>query len=188
MLRPMASPRRIFRIYTQLGADAEIIRDFLSAKGDAVPGTVERLICKDAGKLLRKWGEEMHELVGVLDGSHHDPYAMEATQTFYWATLFAVVQGTTWEALGFDDLRRSGATCGIGTLAELAAAVDRLVEMGPEAAKPQKLFLLWCVADAIYRRQTAPDQQLTIEELMQCDLADMLKRPYLEPILRTVVE
>ena len=184
----MASPRRIFRIYAQLGEDAEIIRDFLAAKGDKIPGTVNLLLTKDAGKLLRKWGEEMHELAGVLDGSHHDPYAMESTQTFYWASIYAVVLGQKWEDLEFDQGRGAMLATGITSVEGLRAAVDRMVAAGPEGAKPAKLFLLWNVADAIYRRQTPTDKQLTIQELMQCDLADMQKRPYLEPILRAIPE
>ncbi len=188
MLPPMASPRRIFRIYAQLGADAPLIRDFLEAKGDEVPGTVKRLCDRDAGKLLRKWGEEMHELVGVLDGSHDDPYHMESTQTFYWASLYAAVQDTAWEGVHFDTGRHAAATCGITTTDELAIAVDRLVAAGAEGAKPEKLFLLWNVADVIYRRQTPKDHQLTVEDLMQCDLAEMQKRDYLAPILRQITE
>jgi hypothetical protein len=180
----MASPRRIFTVYQLLAQDAELVADFLVAKGDPVPGTVKLLCKRDAGKLLAKWGDEMEEVAGVLEGSHEDPYILEATQTFYWASLFAVVRGADWPAIGFDDGRLLVPSSGISTIDELRAAVQRLVAMGPEAAPPAKLFLLWNAADAIYRRITPADEQFSIEQIMQADLAEMQKRPYLDPILK----
>jgi hypothetical protein len=185
----MTTPRRIFRIYQALGQDAETVRDFQVAMGKEVSGTVKLLIAKDAGKLLRKWGEEMEELCGVLDGSHDDPYIMEATQTFYWGSLYAVVQGSAWESLGFDQVRRDAATCGITTVEEVRAAVTRLVGLGgegPAAAKPAKLFLLWNVADFIYRRQTPIADQRSLTELMTYDLHEMSGRDYLKPIIERI--
>ncbi len=184
----MTSPRRIFRIYHALGQDAETVRDFQQARGVKVSGTVNLLISKEAGKLLRKWGEEMAELCGVLDGSHDDPYIMEATQTYYWGSLYAVVQGLDWDQLGFDQVRRDAATCGINTVPELRAAVDRLVGLGPESAKPAKLFLLWNAADHIYRRQTPAADQRSLEELMAYDLHEMQSRDYLGPIIRRITD
>ena len=181
----MTTPRRIFRIYHALGRDAETVRDFQQARGEKVSGTVNLLLAKDADKLVRKWGEEMVELCGVLDGSHEDPYIMEATQTFYWASLYAVVQGSDWEALGFDQVRRDAATCSISLVAELRAAVERLVGLGT-AAKPAKLFLLWNVADSIYRRQTPADEQRSLAELMAYDFHEMSGRDYLKPIIERI--
>ena len=182
----MATPKRVFSIYHQLGLDAALIRDFLVAKGDKVSGTVNLLCTRDAGKLLRKWGEEMHELCGVLDGSHDDPYAMEATQTYYWASLYAVVQGADWAGLDMDAQRMTAATCGIGSVPELKAQVDRLIGLDPAQAKPQKLFLLWWAARWIYEAQTHADHQISVDQLMEIDLQDMKKRAYLEPILAKV--
>lgn len=179
----MATPRRIFRIYHALGADAEVVRDFMQAKGDPVSSTVKNLCEKDAGKLLRKWGDEMEELAGVLDGTHEDPYIMEATQTFYWASLYAIVLGQSWEDIGFDLVRRESRTCGVDDMAALCANVKRLIGLGPEGAKPAKLFLLWNVADTFYRRQTPTEDQWSLEELMEYDLQEMKKREYLRPIL-----
>jgi len=182
----MTTPRRIFRIYHALGADAEIVRDFMQAKGEPVSSTVKNLCDKDAAKLLRKWGDEMEEIAGVLDGSHDDPYILEATQTFYWASLYAIVQGLSWEDLGFDLARREARTCGIDDLPALRANVQRLVGLGPAEAKASKLFLLWNVADTIYRRQTPTDTQWSLEQIMEADLQEMRKREYLRPILEKV--
>jgi phosphoribosyl-ATP pyrophosphohydrolase len=182
----MATPKRIFDIYHRLGQDAELLRDFLSAKGDKVPGTVNLLCTKDAGKLLRKWGEEMHELCGVLDGSHDDPYAMEATQTWYWASLYAVVQGADWAALRMDEQRIAGGTCGIGSVPELKAQVDRLIALDPAQAKPEKLFLLWWAARFLYEGQTHRDDQISMDQLMEIDLQEMKTRAYLAPVLTAV--
>lgn len=182
----MTSPRRIFRIYAQAAIDAETIRDFQLAKGEPVSGTVNLLCKRDPAKLLSRWGEEMAELCGVLDGSHDDSYLMEATQTWYWGSLHAAVCGATWETLRFDELRQQAVSCGIGTIPELRAAVERLLA-APEA-KPEKPFLLWCVADHLYRRQTPADQQWSLEQLMEADLQEMKKRPWMEPLLKHIGE
>jgi phosphoribosyl-ATP pyrophosphohydrolase len=184
----MTTPRRIFRIYHALGRDAETVRDFQQARGEKVSGTVNLLIAKDSGKLLRKWGEEMAELCGVLDGSHDDPYIMESTQTFYWGSLYAVVQGLDWETLGFEEQRRAAAGCGIGTVPELKTAVERLVAAGSEVAKPAKLFLMWNCADLIYRRQTPAADQRSLAELMAYDLHEMNGRDYLKPIIERIID
>jgi phosphoribosyl-ATP pyrophosphohydrolase len=183
----MATPRRIYRIYHRLAQDAAELQQFMQAMGKK-SGTIDMLVAQDRAKLLTRWGEEMEELCGVLDGSHDDSYLMEATQTFYWATLFAVTGGVTWEDLGFQDLRVAAVTCGLHGVDDLRATATRLVALGAEQAKPAKLFLLWNVADHIYRRQTRIDQQWSMEQLMEADLQDMKKRDYLEPILRMVGE
>jgi len=182
----MTTPRRLFRIYDQLRRDAPLIADFLSAKGEAIPGTVARLIAGDRAKLLAKWGEEMHELCGVLDGSHDDPFTMESTQTYYWACLYATVCGASWEDLAYDEQWRTSATCGITTIPELRAAVDRLVAT-PEA-KPAKLFLLWCVAYRCYEAKTPVEDRFSVEQVLEIDFQELRKRAYVAPILTTVTD
>ncbi len=179
----MTTPRRIYGIYLRLAHAAGTLSEFLTAKGEKVSSTVKLLAQKDRALLLSRWGEEMAELCGVLDGSHHDPYLMEATQCFYWASLYAATAGTTWEALDFEAQRRTAVTSGITDVVELRAACTRLVALGAEKAKPEKLFLLWNVADRLYRLQTKLESQWTIEQLMESDYQEMLKRPYLVPFL-----
>jgi hypothetical protein len=183
----MATPRRVFRIYQQLARDAAEIHAFLSAKGEK-SGTLDLLVSGDRDKLLRRWGEEMEELCGVLDGTHLDSYLMESTQTFYWAALYAVSGGSDWDGIGFDAVRRQAATCGFDTVPEVLKAIRRIVGLGAGQAKPEKLFLLWNAADWIYRRQTKPEDQWSIEQLMEADLQEMKKRAYLEPIISQVTE
>jgi len=183
----MATPRRIFRIYEKLAQNAGEIREFVAAKGEK-SGTLDLLVAGDRAKLLTRWGEEMEELCGVLDGTHDDSYLMEATQTFYWASLFAVSGGVTWENLNFDAVRRQGATCKMELVAEVRAAVTRLVGIGAEAVKPEKLFLVWNAADWIYRRKSLPDKQWSLEQLMEADLQDMKKRWYLEKIIAEITD
>lgn len=183
----MATPRRIFRIYQRLAKDAVEIREFVAAKGEK-SGTLDLLVSGDRGKLLKRWGEEMEELCGVLDGTHQDSYLMEATQTFYWASLFAVSGGATWESIGFDAVRNQAATCKMDLVAEIRNAVGRLVGIGADAVKPEKLFLVWNAADWIYRRRTLADKQWSIEQLMEADLQEMKKRWYLEKIIAEVTE
>jgi phosphoribosyl-ATP pyrophosphohydrolase len=183
----MSTPRRIFRIYQQLAKDAVEIRDFLSAKGEK-SGTLDLLIKGDRAKLLTRWGEEMEELCGVLDGTHKDSYLMEATQTFYWGCLFAVTSNATWESLNFDTGRIQAGTCKIDIVPEVLASVRRLVAIGPDAVKPEKLFLVWNAADWIYRRQRPAEQQWSIEQLMEADLQDMKKKWYLEPLIAKITD
>lgn len=180
----MASPRRIYSIYLMLAEGAGDLAEFLQAKGEELPGTVKLLLKGDRAKLLAKWGDEMEEICGVLDGSHDDPYILEATQTYYWASLYAATARLPWEALEFDAQRRAAATCGVATLDELRAQVKRAVELGPEQVKPAKLLLLWNVADTIYRRQTPAEDTWSLEQIMDADLHEMGKRAYLEPLLR----
>ncbi len=179
----MATPRRIYGIYLGLAQAADALSDFLSAKGEQPSSTVSLLVKRDRDLLLARWGEEMGELCGVLDGSHDDPYLMEATQCYYWASLYAASAGTSWAALDFEGQRRNAVTSGITSVPELSAASQRLVALGSAQAKPEKLFLLWLVADRLYRMQTKPDQQWSLEQLMEADLQEMLKRPYLRPFI-----
>ena len=182
----MATPRRIFRIYAQAAADAETIRDFQLAKGEAVSGTVSLLCKRDPAKLLSRWREEMDELCGVLDGSHDDSYLMESTQTFYWGSLYCAVRGANWETLGFEAARSQAPVCGISSVPELRAAVERL--MATPDAKPEKVFLLWNVADCLYRQQTPAADQWSLEQLMEADLQEMKKRPWMAPLLKLITE
>ena len=180
----MASPRRIFTIYKLLHDNAEEIRDFMVAKGEKVSGTVNMLIKKDRSKLLARFGDEMDELCGVLDGSHDDPYILEATQCFYWASLFAVTGGVDWADLNFDDLRITAKKTGIDNVPSLGEAVKRLISLPAEDVKPEKLFMLWMVADYIYRATVPAKDQFEMTTIMQADLADMEKREYLRPLIK----
>ncbi|MCS6970570.1 MAG: hypothetical protein RMM29_00010 [Planctomycetota bacterium] len=183
----MTTPRRIFRIYEALARDAELVRDFQIARGEKVSGTVQLLVERDAERMLRRWGEEMQELADVLDGIHEDPYIVEASQTYYWACLYAVTQGCRWEDLGFELLPREAMSSGMTTTRELRGAVQRVVERGT-AAPPVKLFVLWLVADVLYRRQTPPEAQRSLAEIMAYDLAQMRRRDYLHPLLAKITD
>lgn len=185
----MASPRRIFRIYQRLAETAETVRDFQVAKGEKVSGTVTLLLSGDRGKLLARWGEEMQEIGGVLQGTHKDPYILEATQCFYWASLYAVTGGVGWDDIGFQQLYGQAASnhalSDVGMVLEAAA---KLVAAGPEVAKPQKLFLLWCAMDNHYRHCALFPEKWSIEQIMETDLHEMKTRSYLRPILEEVGE
>jgi hypothetical protein len=184
----MASPRRIYRVYARLAEVAGDLGDMLLAKGEKLSGTLTLLRARDPAKPLARWGEEMQELCGVLDGSHSDPYLMEATQCFYWGALYGALRGARWEDLRFDENRRVAATCGIQTVPELRAAAIRLSGLPVDLAKPEKLFLLWNVADRLYRMSTPDEKQWSLEQLMEADFQEMRKRPYLEPILKEIGE
>ncbi|MFW5751436.1 MAG: hypothetical protein ACOCZK_07295 [Planctomycetota bacterium] len=182
----MASPEQIYRVYAELHANAQTVRDFQVAAGERVSGTVQLLLAGDRARLLARWGDEMTELCGVLDGSHADPYILEATQVFYWASLYAVTAGVSWEELHFVDLRQQAAAARIESVDRLRSQAQRLVDLGPERAGVQKPFLLWWIADGFYRAATPMERQWTLEQLMEYDLQEMKKRPYLAPILDRV--
>lgn len=183
----MATPRRIYRIYEKLAQNAVEIHGFVAAKGEK-SGTLDLLVKGDRAKLLKRWGEEMLELCGVLDGTHDDSYLMEATQTYYWASLYAVSGGVTWEQLGFERVRRESSTTKLDDVPAVRALVERIMGLAPEAVKPEKLFLVWNAADWIYRRHTPEDKQWSLEQLMEADLQDMKKRWYLGPIIAEVTD
>lgn len=188
----MASAQRIYGIYAHLFEHANEVRDFQIAAGEKVSGTVELMLSGNREKMLRRWGEEMGELCGVIDGSHKDPYMMEATQCFYWASLFYTSGGVSWEDIDFDNTRLQVGQCNIDTPAKLNETVDKIVEHGCSAGLEKisvtKLFLLWHVADRLYRESRPHEKQWTIEQMMEYDLTDMKKRAYLEPILKAVPE
>lgn len=187
----MTSPKRIFCIYAYLNKHAEEVRDFQVAAGDQVSGTVQLMLEKDRSKLLQRWGEEMGEICGVLDGSHDDPFILEATQCFYWASLFTVTGGYEWDDVDLYQQRRDLDKAAIEDPAGLHKAVQRLVAFGledPDNVPPRKLFFLWLIADRIYREITPPEKRWSIDEIMAADLADMKKKPYLEPVLKAVPE
>ena len=73
---------------------------------------------------------------------------------------------------------------GIDNVPALGEAVKRLIALPVEKAKPEKLFMLWMVADYIYRDTVAPDDQFDMSTIMQADLADMEKRAYLQPLIK----
>jgi hypothetical protein len=174
----MAKPARIYRIYRAIRDNAAELQDFIQAMGQK-SGTVSILCAGDPLKPLKRWGEEMGELCGVLDGTHDDSYLMEAQQTFYWASLYGALKGADWEGIGFDQARIDASAID-GTDA-LRAAVDRLVAMGAA-----KLFLCWQAGDRIYRRGTPPDKQWSVEQILESDYQEMCKKTYLEPLLRMV--
>src|ERR1043165_7040575 len=158
MRRPMATPRRIYRIYEKLAANAGEIREFVAAKGEK-SGTLDLLVKGDRAKLLKRWGGEM-----------------------------AVGGGGPGEALRFAGVRRQSATAKMDDVPAVRAVLERILAMAPEAVKPEKLFLVWNAADWIYRRQTPEDKQWSLEQLMEADLQDMKKRWYLGPIITGVTD
>ncbi|MHC5067360.1 MAG: hypothetical protein ACYTF0_02105 [Planctomycetota bacterium] len=184
----MATPEQIFTIYQRLFQEAATIRDFQVAKGDKVSGTVNLLLKGDRAKLLDRWGDEMVELGGVLNGTHDDPYIMEATQCFYWASLYAVTGGATWADLEFDQLAAEAA--GHSQLTEVNGVLElvaRLRTMDPEQVPARKLFLLWRAMDNDYRHNPRFSETWPLDQVMEYDLQDMKKRDYLAPILREVL-
>lgn len=185
----MATPRRIFRIYQRLYQDAAEIRDFQVAKADKVSGTVNLLLSGDRGKLLQRWGEEIIEVGGVLHGTHKDPYILEATQCFYWASLYAVTGGVDWDDLDFDALPRQAAShASLGDVNLILDQAAKLVALGAERAPPGKLFLLWWAMDNQYRHSALFPDKWSVEQIMEADLQEMKTRSYLQPILRDVTD
>lgn len=181
----MATPEQIYTVYALLAENAQTIKDFAVAKGEKVSGTVNLILKGDRKKLLTRWCEEMEELTGVLNGTHDDPYIMEATQCFYWGSLYAVTGGTDWQDLDSENLRQQAATeRTLGDPNMVLTQALRLAELEPEQVKPQKLFLLWWAMDNHYRHSDRFKETWPVEQIMEYDLQDMKKRDYLQPILK----
>lgn len=183
----MVAPGDVYEIYRRLAAEAATVRDFQVAAGQPVSGTVQLLLAGDRDKLLARWGEEIDELCGVLDGTHADPYIVEATQCFYWASLYGVTGGATRADIGFEDLPRRALDARLDDTRAIRSQAERLVALGPERVPPAKPFLLWAAADLVYRARTPRDRQRSVEDLMRYDLHDMRRRDYLRPIIREVL-
>lgn len=181
----MATPRRIFEVYRRLHAQAAALRDAQQATGGKVSGTVTLLLAGDRAKLLARWRDELQEMAEVVAGLHDDPYILESTQCYYWLCLYAVCSGASWDDLDWEGQRQAAARAQVLDLAQLLGHADRLVAMG-DAAKPSKLAMLWWVVDGFYRSATLPEQQWTVDQLMEYDWQDMRKRDYLAPILAQV--
>ena len=182
----MATPHRIYQIYAQLFADAHTVKDFQEANGEKVSGTVQLLVQGDRDLLLKRWGEEIEELAGVLDGTHKDPYIMESTQCFYWASLFAVSAGMSWDDLNWQSLREQAVRARVEDAGAMLSHAQRLVGLGADQAKPEKCFLIWHMADQLYRSSDRFKNKWSIEEIMEADYQDMLKRSYLKPVIDQV--
>lgn len=181
----MASPEAIFTVYDLLAESAQTIRDFQVAKGEKVSGTVNLILKGDRAKLLARWLDEMEELVGVLNGVHDDPYIVESTQCFYWASVFTVTGGLSWADIEFEAMRQKAAT--EQTLQDpnmIISQAQRLAAMEPDQVKPAKLFLLWWAADNVYRHSDRFKDRWEVDQIMEYDLQDMKKREYLQPILK----
>lgn len=186
--RSMATPRRIFRIYQAVSVQAERINKEKAAAGEPIPSTIKLLLERDAGKLLGRWGEEMAELCGVIDGSHQDPYILEATQVFYWASLYTIVRKVDWDGVDFDRQRRTAASIGIASIPELIAAVEETVRSGSDTAAPTRMFQLWNVAEVLHRRLRPGVPQPSLEQVMDYDLDEMSQRAYLQPFLQRIAD
>lgn len=182
----MTTPRRIFEIYRRLQADAASVRDAQTARGEKVSGTVSLLLSGDAAKVKLRFVQEMDELTGVIAGEHDDPYILEATQTYYWACLYAVMRGATWETLAFDQQREAAAAARFTDIAALRTQYARLTELDPTQVAPSKLFFFWWSADLFYRATTPAGRQWSVTQIMAADLHEMTQRSYLKPILDAV--
>jgi len=181
----MSVAAKLYAVYQTIARDAQAIRESQLTAGEEVSGTVQRFIDGDAEFILHRWGEEMGELCGVIAGTHKDPYILEATQVFYWSCCYGVVRGATWEEIDFDRQYLEAPRLGIDIVDRLIDVVERLVAMGADA-KPSKLFLLFSVADTLYRQKTPAANQRTLAEILEVDLQEMRKRPYLASILEEV--
>lgn len=167
---------RVYRIYRELARRAPAIRAASEGAGEPVSGTIRLLTSGDRNKPLARWVEEMAELEGVLDGSHDDPFSLEATQCFYWASLYAAMAGADWGEL--DPFARQPVP---GSALSQSAR-----SLAATAATPAKLFGLWLAAYRRYQAEPRFAPHLTVDAIMAEDLAEMATRPYLVPILAEV--
>lgn len=181
------TPEQIYAVYEMMFKEAAQIRDFQIAQGEKVSGTVNMLLKGDRSKFLKRWADEMEEVAGVLDGSHDDPYTLESTQVFYWASLYAVSGGVSWSELDFEGAARmDSVSYGLDAPGLLASQSKRVAEVDVESVPARKLFAFWWAAHSIYRKTTPEDQQFTIAQLMAYEWHQFTQRSYLSPILKKI--
>ncbi len=178
----MADAETLYEVCRELGRQAATIRDVEVAAGRPPSTTIEHLVAGDPAAALIRWGEEMYELTGVLNGTHDHPYIMEAAQVWHWACLHAVLHGAAWSELDVTACLLRAPTLRLDDTNRLLDVVDRLVALGAEAP-PAKPFLLWFVAGYLYRQQTPHDRQWSQEQILEVDRQEMIKQAYMRPIL-----
>lgn len=135
-----------------------------------------------ATSVLPRIKDELHELAGVVEGSHvhttvHDDALLEASQVCYWTAVEAIRSGLTWEDIRPDRaLDRSSSEPPPSqptTASLLRATAEELAPKTFNAAVAHEVFTMVataCLALAI-------DPLAPIRE----DLEDLKARDYLTP-------
>ncbi len=147
----------------------------------AVSGTSARLR-GDGGGIAGRVADELRELAGALDGSHHhttleEDVLLEGTQTLYWLTLAAVHAGITWNRLRPDRALATGHEAFSGSLvaALLRADADRWATPAGNAddisARSHATLALVGQACRVVG--------ISGRALVEADLTDLRAKPYL---------
>jgi hypothetical protein len=137
-------------------------------------------------RISPRLADELGELAGALDGSHRHAGAdratgvrLEAGQVLYWALLFAVRAGASWERLRPDRALMTSepalSPALVPTMLRAEAAHWRSAAADPAAAVARCHATIGLVA------QTCAVAGVRPTEVLDADLAALRQRPYLAP-------
>lgn len=133
-------------------------------------------------------GEELHELAGVLDGTHHhgsfrDDVQLETSQVIYWIVLACLRRGIEWKDLRPD---RALITTDPGlrqkTLTALFYADSAIWAQPPSDVHT---FAAQSHATLALVAQAAAVADVALSDAIAEDLQSLRSKPYLQPFLKT---
>ena len=149
--------------------------------------TTSRLLHEDAlDYLARRIADETRELYGVVEGTHghgggRDDIVLEAYQSLYWLTIFAVAAGD-----GYDDLRPHeplAAPAGVAVTPQSWPSRVRGLYDGDDALRRQTLRAGYATVGAAFLRAGVPACEPGWR-----DLDELRAKAYLAPYWRGLNE
>lgn len=157
----------------------------------AESGTSKRLRSGDSAKLKARVVEEMHELKGVIEGTHfHEGFEkdiiLEGYEVWYWVASLTVAQHVSYDALQPHLSLAAGfqrSTAQRETILKTIPALITTIQQTP-VDKAQTIALcgevLKFVGFACALNQTPPDR------LLERDIEEMRQKAYLSEYWRVV--
>lgn len=133
-------------------------------------------------------GEELHELAGVLDGTHRhasfrEDIRLETSQVIYWIVLACLRRGVTWNDLRPDRaLMTTDPAVHQKTLAALVYADSAIWAQPPTDALT---FAAQSHATLALVAQAATIADVSLGEVIAEDVQSLRSKPYIQPFLKT---
>ena len=157
----MRSIEDLYLRYELLAAAADELLDFAVAKGTPRPAVLDLLAAGDPASALAAWAEAVTGLSRTLATGAGDPYLVASARILGGCCAHAVLRCAAWEELAVAEQYRRGPAAGMDDPGGLPELCERLVSLAEPP--PAKLFLIWGIADAVYRKRTPVVKQRPVE-------------------------